>query len=144
MNEKAYRPFSRLRLVGLCLVALYLVAMGGLAQARNRNVWVTETEHDSLTISWRDVPGVALYNILYRKLPNGFEDWAGATSGNSFTIKGLDPYTYYVIRVEFDGGGGFGTTARTIEEEKVNCARVAADSGHLSSLAAKSRRLWLR
>ena len=118
MNEKAYRPFSRLRIVGLCLVALYLVAMSGLAQASNRNLWVTDTIHDSLTVSWRDVPGVVVYNILYRKLPNGFEDWAGATSGNSFTIKGLDPYTYYVIKVEFDGGA-FGTTARTSEEERV-------------------------
>ena len=118
MYAKVNRPFSRARLVGLCLVALYLVTVGGLAQARNRNLWVAETRQDSLTISWRGASGVAIYHIHYTQLPNGFEEWTGATSGNTFTIKGLVPYTRYFIRVEF-AGGEYGTTARTIEEEKV-------------------------
>ena len=118
MNANGNRPLLRIRFIGLCLVGLYLVAIGGLAQARNRNLWVTDREHDSLSFSWKKAPGVAVYNILYRKLPNGLEDWAGATSGKSYTIKGLDPYSYYYIRVEFDGGGGYGTTARTIDVDK--------------------------
>lgn len=118
MNVNVNRPFSRIRLVGLCLVALYLVAIGGLAQARNRNLWVTDSTHDSLSFSWKKVPGARVYNIHCRPLPNGIEVWVGATSGNSFTIKGLVPYTRYFIRVESDGGGGFGTIARTIEVER--------------------------
>lgn len=116
MNANGKRPVSRFWFVGLFLAALYLAAMGGLAQASNRNLWVTDTDHDSLTISWRDVPGTVVYNIHYRQLPNGIENWVGATSRNSYTIKGLKPLTRYFIMVEFNGGG-FGTTARTSEEE---------------------------
>ena len=118
MYAKVNRPFSRARFVGLCLVTLYLVTMGGLAHARNRNLWVTDITQDSITIRWRDAPGVDIYNVHYTQLPNGFEKWVGATSGNSFTIKGLVPYTRYGIRVEFVGGD-YGTTARTIEKVKV-------------------------
>lgn len=114
MNANGNRTYSRMRLIGLCLAALYLVAIGGLAQAQNRNLWVTDIEDDSIKFSWRKVPGVAEYRIFYSLLHGGFDIFVGATSGNSFTINGLDPRRRYRITVEFNGGT-FGTIARTSE-----------------------------
>ena len=117
MNAKGNRTLLRIRFIGLVIAALYLVAIGGLAQARNRNIWVTDVGEKSISISWRDVPGVAEYNVFYRIVPNGFDILVGVTSGNSFTIRGLDPYRKYAVSVQFNGGA-FGTTTRTSESKK--------------------------
>ncbi len=112
MNAIGNRTLLRIRFIGLVIAALYLVAIGGLAQATNGKIRVTDVGEKTISIKWRDVPGVAVYSVFYRSLPYGFENLAGVTSGNSFTIKGLQRNIRYSVTVKFNGGA-FKTIART-------------------------------
>ena len=95
----------------LLFVSLALSANVALA---NRNIQVDKITDDSITISWRAMPGGAPYFLSYFSLPNGPYIYAGETTGTSYTFKNLRPYTRYRLNVDYSGGG-FSITGRTAE-----------------------------
>ena len=81
----------------LFFVSLALTANVVLA---NVNIRVGKVTEDSISISWRAVPGVALYFLGHTRERGGDYTNVGETTGTSYTFKDLRPYTWYRLNVD--------------------------------------------
>ena len=95
----------------LFFVSLALTANVVLA---NVNIRVEKVTEDSISISWRAVPGVALYFLGHTRERGGDYTNVGETTGTSYTFKDLRPYTWYRLNVDFNGSA-FSIVGRTAE-----------------------------
>lgn len=62
------------------------------------NITATSTTSDSATVSWSDQSGSSNWQIAVTPFSGTTDNWV-SVSTNSYTATGLDPNTYYVVRV---------------------------------------------
>ena len=79
--------------VYFCLCRLTVTDDEQDAIERPTGLQVTETEENSLTITWNETPGAEQYMLLI----DG--ETAGTSNTNSYVFSGLEPYTEYALTV---------------------------------------------
>lgn len=106
----------------ILFVSLALTANVALA---NRNIRVDKVTEDTITISWRAVPGGGPYFLSYYAEPNGPYKAVGDVYGTSFTFRGLVPYVRYRLGVDYVGGA-FSIVGRTLEKAEATVEKAEA------------------
>lgn len=109
----------------ICVLLFVLLALSANVALANRNIRTGTVTQDSISISWRSVPGAGPYYLSYYQEPDGPLIFLGETTGTSYTFNNLRPYTRYRLRVEHDEGS-FSTVGRTAESPVATKARPRA------------------